>query len=357
MGNPTDLTSPLPEAPPTPTARPPLEGILRPKPKGRLGRLAWKVVLLAGACAGLLWGGQHWYYPNDPSGGEITATATRAPLAVTVTERGELESSKTVEVRCEVEGIQNKIVTIVPEGTRVTKGQVAVTFDADQLNKSYAEQIVKVKQPEGKAKAARGDLEVAKNKAEDEIEKAKLALLLAELDYEKYIAKNGEYEADLADKEGALKLAKRDLQEAKEKLDSYRRLLKKGLIAPEQVRLKQADMEQKEYFVKRDAAKLEVVEKYTKKRQEAELKAKAEDAKRALARARSSGDASIAKAQSDLDAAEGTWKLEKSALDRIQKQLDCCQVRSPEDGILVYSRDRWWDDSSRIQQGATVHFR
>src|SRR5205814_196602 len=42
---------------------------------------------------------------------------------------------------------------------------------------------------------------------------------------------------------------------------------------------------------------------------------------------------------------------------RLDKQLDNCKVKAPEDGILVYSQERSWDDASRIQAGAMVHFR
>jgi RND family efflux transporter MFP subunit len=252
--------------------------------------------------------------------------------------------------------MQNKIVSILPEGKRVKKGEEVVVFDADTLQRSYADQEVKWKTAEGKSKAAFGDLEVAKNKAEDEIEKARLALALAELDVEKYMDPHGEYTADLEDKKGAVALAERDLKESEEKLVQYRKAVKKGLFPAEQLRIKEADFAKNEYAVRRDKAKLVVLEKFTKKRQEAELTAKARDAKRALDRAVSSGKASVAKAQSDLEAAEITARLEKTTLDRFKKQLDNCKVKAPEDGILVYSRDRWWDDSARIQAGANVHF-
>ena len=49
-----------------------------------------------------------------------------------------------------------------------------------------------------------------------------IALTLAELDLEKYI--KGEYQADVDDKQGAIKLAERELQDAEEKLRHYKTL-------------------------------------------------------------------------------------------------------------------------------------
>jgi RND family efflux transporter MFP subunit len=302
----------------------------------------------------LVWGGRLWLVPSNSQAAEITAAVTRAALPIDVTERGELESSKTIDVRCEVEGHQNKIVEITPEGTPVTKDQVVVRFDTELLTKNFAEQEIKLKQAEGKAKTAKGELEVQKNKAESEVAQKELALQLAELDKTKYL--EGEYKVELEDKQGAIKLAERDLKEAEEKLEHYRAFVKKGFGTPEQLRLKETDVVRHQFNLARDKAKLMVLEKFTLQRQTAELTAKAAEAVRELERTKKSTAAAVDKAQSDLDAAEVTAKLEKATLERIKKQLDRCVVKAPQEGILVYSKDRYWDASSRIQLGAMVHF-
>src|SRR5439155_1661571 len=66
--------------------------------------------------------------------------------------------------------------------------------------------------------------------------------------------------------------------------------------------------------------------------------------------------AAIAKAETDLEAADITAKLEKATLDRLKKQLDRCVITAPQDGILVYAKDRPWDPGARIQAGTMVHF-
>jgi HlyD family secretion protein len=236
----------------------------------------------------------------------------------------------------------------------VTKDQVVVRFDSEQLTRQYAEQEIKLKQAEGKVKASRTELEVQTNKAASEVAKAKLALTLADLDRDKYL--EGVYQVELDDRKGAIALATRDLEEAQEKLENYRKFVKKGFGTPEQLRLKEAEVARAQYNLNRDKAKLQVLEKFTRRRQEAELTAKAEDARRELARTESSSAANIAKAQSELEAAEVTCRLETTQLGRLKKQLDRCIVKAPQDGILVYSKERYWDPNSRIQAGAMVHF-
>jgi RND family efflux transporter MFP subunit len=231
---------------------------------------------------------------------------------------------------------------------------VVVKFDAEQLTKQFAEQEIKSKQADGKAKVAKSKLDQAKNKAEGDIAKAKLDLTIAELDREKYL--KSDYEVEVNKKKGAIALAKRDLEEAQEKVRYYRNFVKKGFGTPEQLRLREAEVMKDEYALKTGEEEFQGLITYTRKKEETERTAKAEDAKRALARATSTGDAAIAEAQSDLEAAEVTANLEKSSLDRAKRQLDRCILKAPQDGILVYAKDRPWDPNSRIQAGAMVFY-
>jgi HlyD family secretion protein len=307
-------------------------------------------LLLSGAG----WAAYQWWPSNGSDQQEITATASRQTLEVHVSERGDLESANSVQVACEMEGEKSKIIFIVPESTRVKKGDTVLRFDVDELTRQHSEQQIKWKQAEGKAKAAKEELEVAKTKAEGEIAAAQLKLDLAVLDRDKYM--QGDYQVEVDDRQGAIVLAKRDLQEAEEKLEHYRNFVKKGFGTPEQLRLKEAEVAKFKYYLARDEAKLKVLQEFTRKRQEAELTAKAEDAKRELVRTRSSTAAAIAKADSEKEACQVTADLEKQRLERIGRQLDKAVVKAPQDGIVVYSNHRYWDPSSRIQTGSYVHF-
>src|SRR5262249_21298354 len=156
-----------------------------------------------------------------------------------------------------------KIVSILPEGTRVKKGQVVVELDTDGLKRAIAEQEVKYNTAQGKYEAGRQELEVQKNKAETETAKAKLALTLAELDQEKYV--KGDYLAEVDEKKGLIALAEKTLQDAEEKLKHYHTFVKKGFGTPEQLRLKELEVETSRYNLQRDKAKLVVLEQYMKK--------------------------------------------------------------------------------------------
>jgi RND family efflux transporter MFP subunit len=299
-------------------------------------------------------GVQRWVFPAGRATDAITATVMRTDLPVIVTERGQLESAKTVKAKCEVEGEVSKIVFLEPESTHVKKGQVVVRFDADKIRRSLAEQEIKFKTADGKARQAKEELDVQKNKAESEIAKAELALDLARLDREKYL--EGEYKVEVDDKKGAINLAERELKEAQEKLEGFRTFVRKGFGTPEQLALKELEVARARNNLERDKAKLMVLEKFTLRRQEVELTAKEKDAKRELARTMGTARANIAKAETDYQTALAVAKLEKEQLERSRKQLDHVEITAPQDGIVVYEQTRFWDPASRIQLGGLVNY-
>jgi HlyD family secretion protein len=182
---------------------------------------------------GIGWAGWSWATNGRKAADVLTAPATRGDLPITVVERGELESAKSVQVVCEVEG-GGKLATIVADGTPVKKGDEVARLDIDSLLKTVNEQEVKWEQADGKVKTAKSELEVQKNKAESEIAKAELALTLAKLDFESY--EEGEYQVEVDKRKGQLELGKKELKEAEDNLDFTRGMVKKGFAQLEQIR-------------------------------------------------------------------------------------------------------------------------
>jgi HlyD family secretion protein len=316
-----------------------------------LRRLFWLVVIAA-LIAGGGWGAKQWLDVNRRGEDVLTATSRRGDLVLTVVDRGELESAQSVQVMCEVEG-GGKIVTIVPEGTRVKKGDEVARFDTNALQKAISEQDVKWETAEGKVKTAESELEVQKNKAESEIAKADLALKLAQIDYESY--EEGEYKVELDKRKGARELGRKELKEAEDNLVFTKGLVKKGFAQLEQIRVMELNVDAKMYAVSQQDADLMVLEKFTRKRKETELKAKFEDAQREFERTKKSQAAATEKANSELVAARKTAGLESHELARLREQLEKCVARAPEDGVVIYYT-RYWDEDSRIRPGLEVHY-
>jgi len=298
------------------------------------------------------WFGWYRWQRHQSTSEILTTPVLQGDLIIAVTERGELDSQNATEVRCEVEGYQNKLVTILPEGSFVKKGDEVARFDMEAVQKMYSEQEIKWKQADGKAKAAKAELELQINKQESEVAKAELAMQTAILELEKY--ENAEMRADLNEKRGALELAKKDLAEAQAGLELTKRLVSRGFAQFDQLRFKEMEVEQKSYAVNRDELRLKVLD-YDSRKKMTELRFKEKDARLELERAKKSAQAAVEKARSELLAAEETANLERQQLELIKSRMNNYIVKAPQDGIVVYFK-RPWDESTRIGPGATVHY-
>jgi RND family efflux transporter MFP subunit len=313
------------------------------------------IIFVAAAVGGIGYAGWKWGLPGSQDSDVLAASVIRGDLSITVSERGELESAQSVQVVCEIEG-GGRLVTIVTEGKKVKKGDEVARFDTDALMKSIAEQGVKCEQADGKVKSAESELEVQKNKEEGEVAKSELALKLADIDLESYGDDEGEYTVELEKRKATLELGKKELKEAEDNLSFTRGLIKKGLMQLEQERVLKLAVDGKASSVKQQEADLKVLEKFTKKRKLTELDAKAKDAGRELGRTKKSQAAATEKAAGEVTAAKKTAELEGLYLSRLNAQLEKCLVKAPEDGIVIYSNTRYWDEASHIRPGGQLHF-
>jgi HlyD family secretion protein len=296
-----------------------------------------------------------WMFGRVKSSGPdvVTAPVVRGDLPVIVVERGELDSIKSIVVRCEVEGERIKLVHIVPEGTHVSKGDEVAKFDTDELRKQSEQQRVKLKAAQAKAASTKSDLAVQRNKEKSEVDKGELARELADITLDKY--EKREFQVELDKRQGQLALVQKELKEATDNLEFTKTLVKKGFVPFEQVRVQELMVENVKFKVSQGQADLKMLEEFDKKLKVTELKGKAREAGRELDRTKESQEAATAKAVSELEAANITVDLEKQTLDRIEAQIAKCTIKAPQDGIVVYFK-RYYDESTRIQPGAMVFY-
>ena len=123
---------------------------------------------------------------NEP----ILTPVRLGALPITVSEKGALESSRNQDAYCNVEGTTT-IIMILPEGTRVTKGQLVCELDSAALNDQLINQKITTKS------------------AKANFQNATLTREVAEIGVVEY--EEGIYKQDLATVKGEIKLAESDL--------------------------------------------------------------------------------------------------------------------------------------------------
>ncbi len=306
----------------------------------------------------LLGAGLYFFLPGllGSSRGEmpLTRAVVRDDLRVTILERGELECIDNQYVINEVSGA--KLVSILPEGTQVKKGDVVAEMDTDTLTKDLNIQRVALQAAEGKVLAAKSDLIQAQSKQGTENATAEKTFKLAELALKAYKAPKGEFEKEQQKLKGALELARKELVEAQEDLKFTMQQLKKGFGELTAMKSKEIGVQQRTFQVSSAEAELTLLEQYTKEQKITELEFNAENAKRELERTKEAQRSAVEKAESELKTAESTAAIEKEKLKLIEKQIERCKLVSPGEGVVVYANMRYYGETGQIRPGSTLMY-
>lgn len=311
--------------------------------------------MLAGLGVGGYYAVTRYFWRPTVAVATLTSPVTRSRLRVTVTERGNLESANPVDAICEVEGYENKIVFILPEGTTVAAGDVVVRIDTAKIDKEIQLGEIALNEAQAKIDSAVQEIEVQKNQNESDINAAELELKLAKLDVTKYL--EGDYNVEKNDRNGSISLAMFELERAKDKLEQSRKLVKKGFREPEYLRQLEEDVRRWEYSLDRDNDKLLVLEKFERERKVTELEAKSTEAGKKLERAAKTAEAKLLKLEKQLASAKSDFEMRKADLEDHRKQRALCEIKAAQAGVVAYANDEWYRSDRQIREGAMVHFR
>lgn len=317
-----------------------------------INRIAVIVALLFGGGFGIYKLSTQMSGDNVSTEDVATYTVYRRTIEDRIVERGTIESQKTVFGKCQVPG-RNKITFIVPEGTKVKKGEKVAEFETKETESEIQQKLVEVNTAKGALAEAMQALEIQRFKNETDISTAQLEYELAVIDLEKY--EKGTFVAEKTDLERAIKEAEAELKKIQEEKRNIEKLVKKGYRTPQQLdeyRLREMTYK---FQVERDEQKLMVLKDYEYKRQMTEFAAKAVDTKRALSRAKKSAEAEEKKAEATVAAAENGVKILEKQLNEVKELLAKCTLYAEQDGTVAYANERWYDASDRIREGTEVY--
>ncbi|MBI1312997.1 HlyD family efflux transporter periplasmic adaptor subunit [bacterium] len=265
------------------------------------------------------------FFSDEPKVAYLTAEVVRGPFEHRVLERGEIESSSNVEIRCEVRsrstsGVQ--ILEIVPEGTWVEAGERLVRLDDAALQQDLIQQQIIVSNSQSMAIEAQAALDDAK---------------LALTEYEE-----GTFLELEEQQESAVFVAKEDLRRAEEYLAYSKRLAERGYIPEAQLEADTFAVEKERKELGVTETKLKVLRDFTKEKMITKLKA------------------DIATAEARLKSRQKTLVLDELRLQEISDQIAKCIIVSPTAGEVVYANDQERRGSSGdllIAEGRSVRER
>jgi HlyD family secretion protein len=288
-----------------------------------------------------------------------TYRAQKGPMRISVTESGSIEAREKIVLKNEVEG-QTSIIYLIPEGSQVKKGDLLVELDVSSLLDQKIDQEIQVQNAEASYIAARENLEVVKNQAQSDVDKAQLDYDFAVQDLEKYL--EGDYPNQLKDAENKITISKEEVERAKETLQWSRRLFEANYIS--QTELQADELSEKRAVLDLELAEndLYLLKNYTRKRNLAQLESDVSQNKMALERVTRKATADIVQAESNLKAKEAEHKRQQDKFEKIKNQIEKAKIYAPADGQVIHATSssggrRPWDMDEPLDEGSQVRER
>ena len=284
----------------------------------------------------------------------------KSDLPIQITENGSLTSQTTTELRCEVENVGREregtqILSIVPNGENVKKGDLLVELDAALIHDRLDEQVLATENARSEQIQATVQFENQKTQNETNFAESELQLSLAELELKQYEDEEGgtfQLDLQLIDLNIQTAEANRLIQQAD--LKGIELLAKLGYRSKgdlQQARLSALSADKE---VARQVSTRKELLVYTYRRTKIELEGKVATAKRTLIQVGRDNTAKQLRAEAAKNAADRGLVKEEEKLAKYTKQLEKCKIFAPHDGMATYAVER---DRSYIGEGRTVRER
>ncbi len=299
-----------------------------------------------------------WIRPWGSTGGEAISgqffTVLPMDLEVKINKDGELQAVSYTDIKSEVESV-TQIITLVPEGTTVRKGDVLITLDSLLLRQKKEQLDLDLRKAESNRKISSDmkDIQESQNQANKEV--AEVALQLAQLDLKQYQTGNeGTYPQSVENAKTALSMAKLMLKNVEEELDQTNVLFAKGFVTASDVKKGELAVTTSRNEVQKASTALLVLEKYTHQMDMAKLNSALAQAEQKLYRTLKENASTMNQKVADLEEKQQSLDLLLRQARKLDEQLAACTIRAPEDGLVIYSSSIERREREPVQEGTQV---
>ncbi len=297
-----------------------------------------------------------WLRPARPA---VEPTAyyevKRGDFTVSVVEGGTLSAVSEYSIRSEVEGTA-RIISIVPEGSYVKKGDLLVELDSASAQDQVNQQQINYEKAKFSVEQALAQLEIQKSATNSEYLAAELKLKLARIDLEKY--EQGQRLVDLVEASNKLVQAQAQLMV---NMDTYRNstnLAAKGYETKQKVDSDRLAVLNSANALIVASNSIWMLRQFDEVKQAETYRAAVLQAEQELDRVVSQNVRKMAQYSADLITQSNTLALSEQKLERDKKNLAATIIRAPQDGLVVYPvSDSHFSSESLIEGGAIVRNR
>jgi len=287
----------------------------------------------------------------------VTFKVKRGPLRISVTESGTIKAREQMILKNEVEG-RTSILTLIPEGTRVKKGDLLVELDSSKLLDKKIDQEIRVQNTEASYISGQENLAVVENQSQSDIDLAELTFDFAKQDLAQYL--EGEYPKKIKKAQAQITLAEEELSRAKEKLSWSKKLFGEKYISQTELQVDELSKMKRALDLELAQSDLDLLENYTYQRELKQLQSDVKQAEMALERTRRKATADVKQAEANLKAKESEYNRQADKLKKIEEQIVKTKIYAPAEGLVIYATSAqrgFWRNSEPLDEGQDVRER
>jgi len=318
--------------------------------------------------------------PAGTGSGE-TAPAVRDRLVVSITESGEIEAKRSVDVRCEVEGTST-IVWVIEEGTVVREGDKLVELDSAEFEELVQTQEMKHNTAKAAFEKADKAYLIAKSTRESLLSAAALDAKFGLIDLRKYlgtrladhvVAMEGKVAFDkLVDNsdlggdalqqkrnlQSAIDLADEKLKRAVSKVEWTRKLEKLGYVTGSELEADELAAKTAQVDLDQARTALDLFLRYEFPKQAEKYYTDWREFKHEYDRVDARTQSELDSAKADLENQRKALEIEEKRLRKTRDQLEKTTIRAPQPGMVVFETGRSrWGQAPPMEVGSTVQHR
>jgi len=279
----------------------------------------------------------------------------RGDFTVSVIEPGTLTAISEVVIRSEVEGTA-RIISIVPEGALVKKGDLLVELDSSQAQDQVNQQLISVEKARFAVTNAEAQLEIQRSATNVDYLAAKLKLDLAIIDRDKY--EQGQRLVDLLEAQNKALQASNQLVVNRETYSNSVRLAEKGYETKQKVDGDRLSVLATENQLIAATNVLWMLDEFDVEKQIKKFNSDVQQAEEQLQQQINLNKRKMAQYEADLLSQINTLKLNEDKLERDRKNLEATRIDAPQDGLVVYQvSENRFSSESLVEGGAVVRNR
>lgn len=258
----------------------------------------------------------------------------RADLTVDINVVGELDAAQSHMLSSELQGTDGKIIYLIDDGTRVSKGDILVKLDPLPFQKQVEELQGEVQELKAAVEAAKQMVAFEENQVRQEISTAEYNLNVAGLELRQFEEGDGPLKISMLQEE--LQKAKLELQRYEAFYNDLQQLKNEGFDNKSEITAAEERVAVLREQFKEATSRFESYRKHVYPALLESARAKQQNAILMLEQSRQGGVHKVAKAQATLGQIAGKVAAKEAALGQARLELEKTVIKAPFEGIVIH---------------------